>query len=87
MYIPAENGNPACVYSCWGWSSPSDWGKKQMRLVMAAHAIAAGALIIASVLAVRFVILPLWFGVLVGLLLYALTLVLTKADDGDEEAP
>jgi hypothetical protein len=67
-----------------GGSSYSDWGKKPMRLVIAAHAIVAGALILASVLAIRFVILPLWFGVLVGLLLYALTLILTKADD--EEA-
>ena len=58
-----------------------------MRLVIAAHALAAGAIIIASVLTLRFVVLPLWLGVLVGLLLYALTLVLTKADDGDEEAP
>ncbi len=52
-----------------------------------AHGFAAGA-IIASVLAVRFVgVLPWWLGVLVGLLLYALTLALAKADDGDEEAP
>ncbi len=59
-----------------------------MKLVIAAHAFAAGALIVASVLAVRFVgVLPLWLGVLVGLLLYALTLLLAKADDGDEEAP
>ncbi len=59
-----------------------------MRLVIAAHGLAAGALIIASVLAVRFVgVLPLWLGVLVGVLLYALTLALAKADDGDEEAP
>ncbi len=58
-----------------------------MRMVIAAHAFAAGALIIASVLAVRFVgALPSWLGVLMGLLLYALTLVLAKADDGDEEA-
>ena len=59
-----------------------------MRLVIAAHALAACALIIASVLTVRFVgVLPSWLGVLVGLLLYALTLLLAKADDGDEEAP
>jgi len=48
--------------------------KKLMRLVIVAHGFAAGA-IIASVLAVRFVgVLPWWLGVLVGLLLYALTL-------------
>lgn len=56
--------------------------KRLMRVVFAAHVIAAGALIIASVLAVRFVgLLPSWLGVMVGLLLYALTLLLTKADD------
>ncbi|HKZ02303.1 MAG TPA: hypothetical protein VJ180_08695 [Pyrinomonadaceae bacterium] len=59
-----------------------------MRLVIAAHAFAAAALIIASVLTVRFVgVLPSWLGVLVGLLLYALTLLLAKADDVDEDAP
>ena len=53
-----------------------------------AHGFAAGALIIASVLAVRFVgVLPWWLGVLVGLLLYALTLFVAKTDDGDEKAP
>jgi hypothetical protein len=61
--------------------------KRLMRLVIAAHALVAGALIIASVLAVRFLGVPLWLGVLVGLLLYALTLLLAKADDGEEEAP
>jgi hypothetical protein len=56
-------------------------------MVIAAHVITAGALVIASLIAVRFVgVLPLWLGVLVGLLLYALTLALAKADDGDEEA-
>ncbi|MBA3354737.1 MAG: hypothetical protein H0U18_02120 [Pyrinomonadaceae bacterium] len=59
-----------------------------MRLVIAAHALAAGALIIASVLVVRFVgALPPWLGILVGLLLYALTLFVAKTDDGDEKAP
>ena len=62
--------------------------KKLMRLVIVAHGFAAGALIIASVLAVRFVgVLPWWLGVLVGLLLYALTLFVAKTDDGDEKAP
>ncbi|MCM3900310.1 MAG: hypothetical protein ND866_01240 [Pyrinomonadaceae bacterium] len=59
-----------------------------MRMVIAAHALVVGALIISSVLAVRFVgVLPSWLGVLMGLLLYALTLLLAKADNGDEEAP
>ena len=59
-----------------------------MRLVIAAHALVAGALILASVLAVRFVgVLPLWLGVLIGILLYALTLFVATADDGDEESP
>jgi hypothetical protein len=59
-----------------------------MRVVVAAHVIAAGVIIIASVLVVRFVgLLPSWLGVIVGLLLFALTLLLAKADDGDEEAP
>lgn len=58
-----------------------------MRLGIAVHALAGGALIIVSVLAVRFFGgLPSWLGVLVGLLLYGLTLLLSKADDGDEEA-
>ena len=58
-----------------------------MRLVIAAHVLTAGALIVASVLAFRFVgVLHLWLGVLVGLLLYAITVVLAKPDDGDEEA-
>lgn len=62
--------------------------KRLMSLVVAAHALAASALIIAGVLTVRLVCaLPSWLGVLVGLLLYALTLLLAKADDGDEEAP
>ena len=58
-----------------------------MRMAIAAHAIAAGALIITSVLTVRFAALPLWLGVLVGLLMYAVTLILSKAEEGDEEAP
>ena len=59
-----------------------------MRMVFAAHAFVAAALIIASVLAIGFLgVLPLWLGFLVGVLLYALTLLLAKADDEDEEAP
>ena len=57
-------------------------------MVIAAHVLTAGALVIASLIALRFVgVLPLWLGILVGLLLYAITLVLAKADDVDEEAP
>ena len=64
------------------------WDKKLTRLVIVAHSLAASALIVASVVAVRFVgVLPWWFGVLTGVLLYALTLFVAKADDGDEEAP
>jgi len=70
-----------------GGSSPGDWEMKLMRLVIAAHVLTAGALIVASVLAFRFVgVVHLWLGVLVGLLLYAITVVLAKPDDGDEEA-
>ena len=59
-----------------------------MRVVFVAHALAAGILIIASVLTVRYVgLLPSWLGVIVGLLLYALTLLLAKTDDSGEEAP
>ena len=59
-----------------------------MKVYVAAHALVALALIAASVLTVRFIgTLPWWFGVLVGLLLYGLTLLLAKADDGDEAAP
>ena len=78
-----------CFYagSLLGGSKPG-YGEEMKGLVIAAHALTAGALVIASVLAVRFVgLLPLWLGVLVGLLLYAITLVLAKADDGDEEVP
>ncbi len=58
-----------------------------MKLLIAGHALAATALIFASVMTVRYVgAAPLWVGVLVGLLLYALTLWIAKADAGDEEA-
>lgn len=59
-----------------------------MKSVTTAHALAAGAIIIGSVMTVRFVaVLPLWFGVLVGLSLYALIRFVAKADVGDEDAP
>ena len=56
-----------------------------MWVVILVHALAAGAMIVASVLAIRFlVVLPLWLGVLVGLLLYLLTILLAKLDDDEE---
>jgi len=59
-----------------------------MKSVTTAHALAAGALIIGSGLTVRFVaVLPFWFGILVGLSLYALILFVAKADAGDEDVP
>jgi hypothetical protein len=58
-----------------------------MKLLIAGHALAAAALVFASVMTVRFVgAAPLWVGVLVGLLLYGLTLWIAKAEAGDEEA-
>ena len=58
-----------------------------MKLLIVGHAFAAAAVIFASVMTVRFVgTLPAWLGVLVGLLLYALTLYIAKAEAGDEEA-
>ena len=57
-----------------------------MKLLIAGHALAATALVFASVMTVRFVgVAPFWVGVLVGLLLYALTLWIAKADAGDHE--
>jgi ABC-type glycerol-3-phosphate transport system permease component len=71
-----------------GWLKLRRKERRLMRVVVAAHVLAAGVLIIASVLVVRFVgLLPSWLGVIVGLLLFALTLLLAKADDSDEEAP
>ena len=58
-----------------------------MKLLIVGHALAATALIFASVMTVRFVgAAPLWVGVLVGLILYALSLWIAKAEAGDEEA-
>jgi len=57
-----------------------------MKLLIAGHALAATALVFASVITVRFVgVAPLWVGVLVGLILYALTLWIAKDEAGDEE--
>lgn len=59
-----------------------------MKSVITAHSLLAGALIFGSVMAIRFVAgLPFWFGIPVGLLLYALILFVAKTDVGDEEAP
>ncbi|HEU4480052.1 MAG TPA: hypothetical protein VFR80_16160 [Pyrinomonadaceae bacterium] len=56
-----------------------------MKLLIAGHALAATAVIFASVVTVRFIgVAPLWVGVLVGLFLYALTLWIAKADAGQE---
>lgn len=58
-----------------------------MKSVIKAHALPVAALIFGSVMTVRFVAgLPFWFGVPVGLLLYALILFVAKTDVGDEEA-
>lgn len=57
-----------------------------MKLLIAGHVLAAAAVVFASVMTVRFVaVAPMWVGVLVGLLLYALTLWIAKAEAGDEE--
>ena len=59
-----------------------------MKLLIVGHALAAGAVVFASVMTVRLVGLAQpWIGVLVGLLLYALTLFIAKAEAGDKEAP
>ena len=58
-----------------------------MKLLILGHALAATALIFASVMTIRLVgVLPTWLGVLVGLLLYALTLWIAKAEASDHEA-
>ena len=58
-----------------------------MKLLIAGHVFVASALVFASVMTVRLVgVFPSWFGVLVGLLLYALTLWIAKGEAGDEEA-
>ena len=56
-----------------------------MKLMIALHAIAAVALITASVMTFRLVgPLPVWFGVLVGVLLYAVTLWIAKGEAASE---
>jgi len=55
-----------------------------MKLMIALHAIAAVALITASVMTVQLVgALPSWVGVLVGLTLYGLALLIAKGDVED----
>ena len=52
-----------------------------MKLLIAGHVFVAAALVFASVMTVRFVgVAPVWVGVLVGLLLYALTLWIGKGE-------
>ena len=61
-------------------------GEKFMKLLILGHAVAASALVFASVMTVRFVgVSSSWLGVLVGLLLYALTLYIAKADETNDE--
>lgn len=57
-----------------------------MKLLIAGHALAASAVVVASVMTVRLVgALPSWLGVLIGLLLYAVTLWIAKAEADHEE--
>ena len=57
-----------------------------MKLLIAGHALAAGAVVVASVMTVRLVgVLPSWVGVLVGVLLYLLTLWIAKAEADQDE--
>lgn len=59
-----------------------------MKLLIAGHTLGATALVFASVMTVKFVgVASLWVGVLLGLLLYALTVWIAKAEASDEEAP
>jgi hypothetical protein len=60
--------------------------KEFMWLFLAVNFLAAGALAMASALAVQFLVLPFWLGGLVGLLLYLLTLSLNRLPDDDEES-
>ena len=51
-----------------------------MKMLIAGHMLGATALVFASVMTVRFVgVASLWVGVLLGLLLYGLTLWVAKA--------
>jgi len=57
-----------------------------MKLLIVGHAFAASAVVFASVMTVRFFgVAPMWVGVLVGLLLYGVTLYLAKGDVEEEE--
>ena len=60
-------------------------GAKSMKLLILGHAFAATAVVFASVMTVRLGALPSWLGVPVGLLLYALTLYIAKADETNDE--
>ena len=52
-----------------------------MKLLILGHAFAATAVVFASVMTVKlFGALPAWLGVVVGLLLYAATLWMAKAE-------
>ena len=56
-----------------------------MKLLIVGHALAASALLFASVMTVRFVgVGPVWVGVVVGVFLYALLLFIAKAESGSE---
>ena len=56
-----------------------------MKLIIAGHVLAASALVIASVMTIRLIgVLPSWFGIMLGLLLYGLTLWLAKSEAEDE---
>jgi hypothetical protein len=52
-----------------------------MKLLIAGHMLGATALVFASVMTVKFVgLASLWVGVLLGLLLYGLTVWVAKAE-------
>jgi ABC-type multidrug transport system fused ATPase/permease subunit len=57
-----------------------------LSLFIAANVVAAGALVIASGLAIQFLVLPFWLGGLMGLLVYLLAFFLDKLSDDDEES-
>ena len=55
-----------------------------MKLLIAGHTLSAIALIFASVMTVKLVgVASLWVGVLLGLVLYALTIWIAKAEAGE----
>ena len=52
-----------------------------MKLLYVAHALAASVVVFASVMTVKFVaVAPVWVGVLVGALLYGVTLYFAKTE-------